>query len=660
MKRKIVIALLILLFIGTAAYAQITKDFPLDKYKVTQQYIPMSDGIYIAATIIFPAQLKGSRPVIFQYLPYRRYIINPETGETQFFLSQQDRVKKYIDNGYIFVIADMRGSGASSGNRLAMSPQLGQDGKEIIDWIASQAWCDGNVGMTGGSYVGWSQFATAGHRPKALKCIMPEIIAFDLYNDAFFMGGIQNKGTLDNLSELFGSIDVNSFIPDSAIPDAKIWPTLPVVDEDRDGNLADEIPVDVNQSGNFLDDGYPPQYRDGKVRKNNVYYQATAAHKANLTMGEWGKVKFRDDKVAGTSMAEKGPNDWPTIIAESKIPVYVVGGWFDLFTRGSFQWYDTLKTTNPCKILMHPSFHAESGGPYWDYFKINVKEYDDWRFNEGLRFFDRYLKEEENDFENDPPIRFYVMNGDEWREEKEWPLARQKLTDYYFGADNALATHLSEGFSKYKVDLTHSATYGSNKGTRWIPGENPSVIMDRTEKDLQCFTYTTAPLEKDAEVTGHPIITLYVSSTADDGDFYIYLEDVDEKGEALYVTEGTLRAGFAALKSNEGILLSGKGVDVLPNLPWHGFKKSDYKDTVFAGGKVVKLVIDMLPTAWVFKAGHKIRISIAGADWPTFELNPKLSPKNDPKAADTIVPTVTIYHNAKYPSHIELPVIPEG
>jgi len=65
----------------------------------------------------------------------------------------------------------------------------------------------------------------------------------------------------------------------------------------------------------------------------------------------------------------------------------------------------------------------------------------------------------------------------------------------------------------------------------------PDERMKRTEKDRQCLTYTSGPLEQDIEVTGHPIVNLWVSSTADNGDFFVYLEDVDERGEAYYVTE---------------------------------------------------------------------------------------------------------------------------
>jgi putative CocE/NonD family hydrolase len=188
----------------------------------------------------------------------------------------------------------------------------------------------------------------------------------------------------------------------------------------------------------------------------------------------------------------------------------------------------------------------------------------------------------------------------------------------------------------------------------------PDVLPIRTEKDRQCQAYTSAPLETDTEVTGHPIIRFWVSSTADYGDFYVYLEDLEPGARAVLVTEGMLRAGFAKIHNNDEIIQSGvSGVDILPDLPWHGFEKDQYVDGIFADGNIVELEFDLLPTSWVFKKGHRIRVSIACANWPTFRLHPRLAPSNRPDDPANIVPTITIYRDEKHPSYIKLPVIPD-
>jgi putative CocE/NonD family hydrolase len=187
----------------------------------------------------------------------------------------------------------------------------------------------------------------------------------------------------------------------------------------------------------------------------------------------------------------------------------------------------------------------------------------------------------------------------------------------------------------------------------------PDEMPVRTEQDKLCLTYTTAPLDRDTEVTGHPIVEFWASSTADNGDFFVYLEDVDENGEAILVTEGLLRAGFSELHDNDAMIRDGAtGVDVKPELPWHGYKKSQYDDAVFANGNTARLTIDLLPTSWLFREGHSIRISIACADWPTFEILPELSPTNDPADPNNTIPDITIFRGGDRPSSISLPIIP--
>ena len=219
----------------------------------------------------------------------------------------------------------------------------------------------------------------------------------------------------------------------------------------------------------------------------------------------------------------------------------------------------------------------------------------------------------------------------------------------------------TNGTDSYTVDYGHSSAYGTNGGNRWlaIGGGTPDALPVRTEKDKQCLVYTSAPLKENIEVTGHPIVRFSVSSTAEYGDFFVYLEDVDANGEAVLVTEAQLRAGFADLHDNDKIIASGKyGIEVLPELPWHGYEKGHYRDRIFADDAIVKLVIDFHPTSWVFRKGHSVRVSIACSDYPTYRLHPKLCPANDPADPDKIVPTITVRRDPAHPSHVELPVIP--
>lgn len=167
--------------------------------------------------------------------------------------------------------------------------------------------------------------------------------------------------------------------------------------------------------------------------------------------------------------------------------------------------------------------------------------------------------------------------------------------------------------------------------------------------------YDTAPLTENIEVTGHPIINMLVSSTANDGDFFVYLEDVAPDGTSTMVSDGLLRASFAGLYSEDTIVPG--NFDVKPALPWHGFATAQRNDTVFADSAQVELRIDLMPTSWVFRQGHRIRVAIAGADWPTFVLHPLLSPENNPDAGSNIVPTISVHRTDAALSYIQLPII---
>jgi len=631
------------------------------------EYVSMFDGTKLAVDIYLPTEGTGPFPVLFNYLPYKRAIVNLQTGKiTVLYAPDHEKmVQTFISNGYAVAIADMRGSGASYGSKIDMSPQLARDGKELIDWIEAQPWCNGNVGMYGGSYHGWSQFAVAGQNPRALKCIMPEVMAFDMFSGGFFYyNGIYNKVAMDFIWPTISLLDLDAYIPGHP----RVTPVAPVIDEDGDGNLIDEIPL--YKSGTpplfFIYD--PPTYSNGDHTKN-IYYNAISEHLNNISGLTWvPNASYRDSNIAGLgyTYTDIGPSDWPVHMSESGIAIYNVGGWFDIFTLGTTQWYATMKATNPSKMFIHPSFHGvlnmsacSALGPYWGYFGQDCTSVADAFLQERLDFFDRYLKGIRNGIDNKPPVRIYVMNGDGWRFEDEWPLARQVINNYHFGAGNTLSlSGTTVGSDDYRVDFTHSSRYGTNNMGRYLPGLSPDKVMIRTSKDQQCLSYTSEPLDQDAEVTGHPIVRLWVSSTADNGDFFTYLEDVDENGEAYYVTEGQLRAGFAGTVPAENILPPDAGIDVKPDLPYHGYKQSDYVDEIFGGGNKVELAFDLLPTSWIFKKGHRIRVSIAGADWPNFQIDPKLSPTNNPSDPNNIIPTITVYHDVQHPSCIELPVIP--
>jgi putative CocE/NonD family hydrolase len=641
-----------------------TQEPEYESLTVTSEHAPMSDGTKLAVDVYLPSNGKGgsgereSFPVVLRYTPYGRSTIDPETGKVNDYRDAES-VRYFTSFGYALVVADMRGTGASSGWLLDCMPQLASDGKELVDWIAAQPWCDGNVGMSGGSYLGWSQFATASQRPAALKCIAPAVIYLDVYSMAF-PGGIYVQGFIEGWTDLVQKLRQNLYLPDEGI-----LPSKPVVDEDLDGEISDEIPMDTDGDGSFLDERFPPPYADGQPRTGHVYYNATIEHQKNFDpVDTAARIMFRDEPVPldytgyDLSIASRLPD-----LIEADVPIYHFGGWFDGCIRGTWQLYSTIGQHRPQKIVVFPGYHNIVAGPYLEHLGIDPETLTDQFTREHRRYYDRYLKGIENGIDNEPPIAIYVMNGGGWRFENEWPLARQVETPYYLDDGHLLSlARQRDGADTHRADFTHSSAYGENGGNRWLSlyGLTPNALPIRTEKDRQCLVYTSGELSQDMEVTGHPIVNLWVSSTEDYGDIFVYIEDVDPAGRAVLVTEAQHRAGFAELYDNNTIMTAANEVDIKPELPWHGYDESQFVDRSLADGRVVELLFDFEPTSWVFKKGHAVRVSIAAANWPTFRLHERLSPANDPNATENRVPTITIHRDADHPSRVILPVIPKA
>ncbi len=622
-------------------------------------YVPMEDGVRLAITVHTPAgAAPDSRfPVLLWYMPGHRESIDPASGQLTPAWSEED-LAFFTARGYALAAAEMRGSGASFGTRvLDRGPQIGRDGKSLVDWIAAQSWSDGRVGMVGSSYQGFSQYATAAERPAALRAIFPEIAGFDDYTSMFHPGGIQNIALASFATAAIVRDDLNYHEPDGPRPRL---PSAPVIDEDGDGELADEIPLDRDGSGSFLDDG-EPTYRDGS-RREHVYYEATRAHRgnSNLTVEILAASPWRDSKLAGTpwDYRDMDPGEKAQRIAGSGIAVYHRGGWFDYHARDTVMWHATLAGHAPSYLMMAPTGHggfpagdtAElyRAGPYFRLFDDRTSTHAMLN-DEKLAFFDRYVRGIDNGFDKRPPVRLYVM-GKGWRDEAAWPLERQQLVTYHFAADGLLGTAPgAQGSDRHVVDFTaDSRSQDANRWNYGISGAREALSLDADP--AQRLRYATAPLAADTEVTGHPVVTVTLSSSAGNGDLFAYLEDVAPDGRSLLVTEGQLRLNYPAVKPAQQIIAGDAGaVRVRPEIPWHGFTRADYVADPLADGRARSYRFGLMPTSWVFRAGHRIRLSLAGADAPSFALHPQ---------AGTRPPVWTVRRGAGL-SQLVLPVIPD-
>jgi hypothetical protein len=556
-------------------------------------YITARDGTRLAADIIRPS-INGQPaaeklPVIWTHNRYHRALT--VNGKLRTIVDNFSWLQTMLRHGYVVVSVDVRGSGASFGAYEGpFSEKENSDAYDITEWLAAQDWSNGNVGMFGVSYLGITQYMAAGQKPPHLKAIIPEKAMFDFYEFSY-PGGIFRRDFVSNWSYLTKSLPLLA--------------PAPPVDEDVGGELFKAAQKDHRNNRDVFETGQSLPYR------NSV--DPLAKQKLNLT---------------------RSPSTYVKEINESGVAVYTVGGWYDLWPKDALLWFANLKT--PQRLMIGPWFH-----------QLANEEYSP---TERLRWFDYWLKGIDNGITKEPPIWYYTIGapeGKEWRSTSVWPLPNQKLTKFYFQAgpsksvdsvnDGTLGIQQQKAktaFDVYKVDYTTT----SGKPSRWTNGYglggNFFRYPDMTANDKKSLTYTTEPLAEDAEITGHAIVHLWVSSTAKDGDFFAYLEDIDEKGGSRYVTEGVLRASHRKLDQAP--------YDNL-NLPYHrGF----FRDLLPLPKTPVELAFDLLPTSYIFKQGHRIRIRIACADNDNAQT-PELNP----------APTVKVYRDAVRASYVVLPVI---
>ena len=618
-------------------------------------YVAVSDGTRLAMTWYVPTPGAGTArfPVLLWYMPGHRESIDPRSGAIRPGMDPEE-LAFFTSHGYAVAIAEMRGSGASFGFRVIdRGPQIGKDGRDLVNWIARQPWSTGKVGMIGVSYQGFSQFATAAERPRALKAIFPEIAGFDDYTSLYYPGGILNIALARVAYAAMGRDDRNEFDPVATPPRL---PSVPVVDEDGDGALEDEIPLYHSGTGGFLDDP-APRYVDGKAR-SDLYLHATREHRKNgvLSNDNVTSARFRDSTLAHTRYryTDLDPALRPDKIVQAGIAVYNRGGWFDYHARDTTQWFGTLQGHTPDRLLMAPTGHTGlpsaqaraqgRGNAYLAYFGDRDTS-NALVLNEKLRFFDRYLLDLHNGFDTEPPVLIYVM-GKGWRREDEWPLKRARPLRLSFGPQGRLDEGPgASGVDDWQVDpRASSLSQGANRWNYGIAGASSPMTLDDSLSHR--LAYTTEPVGQDREVTGHPILELTLSASAETTDVYAYLEDVAPDGSSVLVSEGQRRANYHRNPPARDSLPVASRLRVKPALPWPGYARADFDPAPFAGGRTVRLVFDLMPTAWVFHAGHRIRLSLAGADLDTFEPSP---------AGQKVVWHV---HRGAGQSVLELPYIP--
>ena len=259
---------------------------------------------------------------------------------------------------------------------------------------------------------------------------------------------------------------------------------------------------------------------------------------------------------------------------------------------------------------------------------------------EAVRFFDVHLKGEGNGFADERPVHYYTVGEGRWKASGTWPPPGFAATPLYLHDGGALTSGApadEKAADTYRVDFGASTGLGS----RWRSQANLKGAVigwpDRAEQDALLLVYDSEPLERDLEVTGHPVLTLYLAVDGTDTAVHAYLEDITPEGDVLYVTEGMLRAVNRAEEKGS------RPWDELE--PYHTFRRADAQPLV--PREIAELRFGLQPCSYLFRAGSRIRVALAGADADNFQRIP----------ADGPAPTWRVQRAAAHPSHISLPAI---
>ena len=579
--------MLLVLLIGGACLP--IKALPLGPHQVIVQNnvrARMRDGVQLVADIYRPRD-NGRFPVLLQRTPYNR----KGDATNAFALASY---------GYVVILQDTRGRFDSEGEFYPFKYES-QDGYDTVEWAAALEFANGQVGMFGGSYVGATQMLAALAKPPHLTAIFPYVTASEYYEGWTYQGGA--------LAQWFASSWTSGLVVDTIRRKTDA--------NQRPKEWVNTLPVEGYQLGRSPQPAdVAPYFRDWITHERDDEY--------------WKPWKISDHYG---EMAVKGLHG---------------GGWHDLFLKGSIKNYLGLRDSaaSPAardgqRLLLGPWAHAGTS-PEGKIGDVTFGKAAVLDMAQTILDWNEYaLKDVQNQFASDAPVRLFIMGENVWRSEKEFPLARTQYTRYYLHSTSGANSSKGDGLLSATApadERTDSFTYDPANpvptiGGRLccgaaIPPGPANQQANETRPDVLVFS--TPKLEKDLEVTGFITVDLYAATSAVDTDFTALLVDVDQSGYARFLTDGVVRARY---------------------------RNSTNAAEPITPGQIYKYSIDLWATSNVFKAGHQLRLYISSSNFPRFNRNLNTG-ESTVNGTHMQKANQTIYHDRAHASAITLPVIP--
>ena len=558
--------------------------------------VVMDDGLVLRADVFRP-EAEARYPALLTYGPYGKGLAFQEGYKGNWEIMARDNPdavagssnkyanwevvdpEKWVPDGYVCVRVDSRGAGRSPGYLCHNNARETRDIHLCIEWAAKQPWCTGKVGMNGISYYASNQWRAAASRPTHLAAICVWEGWNDAYRESARHGGI-----------------ICAF--------RKNWQDMQV---------------------KTVQHGQGERGAKSRVTGELVCGPETLSPAELERNREDMWHSFLSRELWDDYYAERSPD-----LSKITVPLLSAANWGGqgLHTRGNFEGFVGAGSKQKW-LEVH-------GGSHWAPF------YTDYGVALQKRFFDHFLKGEDNGWDRQPRVQLQVRHPGEkfvLRHENEWPLARTKWTRFYLDPSGpALA-----GIAPAEGSITYDAM-----------GEG--------------VTFSMPPLEREMEITGPSALKLFVSSSTADADIFAVLRVFDPRGKEVSfqgaldpktpVGQGWLRASHRKL-------------DPKRSLPYRPFHTHDEKQPL-KPGEVVELDVEIWPTCIVVPKGWRVALTLLGKDYDHGgEAASLTNMKNPMRGCGPFIhddPTdrppaifggkVTLHFGAKRQSRLLLPVIP--
>ena len=509
--------------------------------------------------------------------------------------------------GYNVVIQDVRGTGHSEGICDPAGHQ-DEDGFDTIEAVATMPWCNGQVGMFGESYHGFSQLACARTNPPHLKAICPFQTSWTKFPAIYDFGVFSPV--------LYGWIY---------------------------GRCADREMY------------FPGQYTQ-EARAKMAYYGAHGEEQtAWLPLKDMPAVAIEGVPELAFHRDLLEHIDDPAYLAsigrvegfeQTQVPTLSLTGWHDfLRDKTIYNYTQFIKRggSEACRkgsrLIIGPWVHGHNLDRVIEGIDFGPEASGDAVDIVGklIQWFDCWLKGQATPLAEEKPIALFIMGKNKWRNESEWPLARTQYVPWYFhseghantlAGDGSLSTCIPEAepCDRFDYDPMNPCPSSTGDATRWITqDQRPNEVRE------DVLVYTTPVFSEATEITGPIMVELYAASSAVDTDFVAKV--------SLILTDGTARPlGMKLVRARY---------------------RNGHQAELLTPGEIVCYRIEAANTALLIAKGQAIRVDITSSLFPDADRNMNTGGRVGYES-EGVIARQTIYHDREHPSCVILPLIPKA